>query len=103
MTDRITPPTIHLNGSSSQTLVEGFGKAAHAIRAAIDAVAETAPHMRDFYVQEDGEALFRHAQAQHRARLIALGTVLVDIESLGVSVIEQEDERNKIRNAGRVI
>lgn len=56
-------PTIHLNGSSRETLQQGFEKAYRAINAAQEAFAECAPNARDYYVQ--GPDAYRRASAEY--------------------------------------
>ena len=47
----ITPPTIHLNGTSSQELWKGYEAAYDAIRAAQEALGKIEFNSRDYYVQ----------------------------------------------------
>ena len=90
-TEMIEAPTIHLNGSSEQRLLDALVAATVALRAAEDAVAETAPHGRDYYVQQDGR--FEEAQRQHRARMVALELVRTELELQARAVFDQMEAR----------
>lgn len=74
-------PTIHMNGTSKNALLESYLGAMEAIRDAIEAVQDTSPHGRDYYVQEDPDA-FVGAVREHQARLKALQTVIGELEQL---------------------
>lgn len=47
----ITPPTIHLNGTSAKDLWEGYEAAYDAVRAAQEAFEKIEFNARDYYVQ----------------------------------------------------
>jgi hypothetical protein len=51
----ITPPTVHLNGTSAKDLWEGYEAAYNAILAAQEALGKIEFNARDYYVQ-DSEA-----------------------------------------------
>ena len=85
----LTAPTIHINGTSPASLMEGYTKALHALTDAYVALAATAPHMRDYYVQPDGGELFHIARDNHIARLKRIEECKTEIEALGLAVIEQ--------------
>lgn len=70
-------PTIHLNGTSREALHEGYIAAGQAVRQAILALAEAAPHERDYYPQ--GDDAYKRAMAEHNARAVKLGSVLEDL------------------------
>lgn len=69
----MTKPTIHSNGDRAETLVENYQKAARALQAALEALAETHPNARNFYPQ--GEEAIRASRAEHSARLDALNAI----------------------------
>jgi hypothetical protein len=60
-------PTIHLNGTSRQELIDQLSDAAHALEQAIEQVCKAAPNSRDYYPQ--GNAAFGPAQDQHYDRI----------------------------------
>ncbi len=70
-------PTIHLNGTSRDSLREGLMTAYTAVRTAIDAVCDAAPHGRDYYVQ--GPDAYTKARAEHDSRLARLKSVQDEI------------------------
>lgn len=56
-------PTIHLNGTSKDHLLEAWEKAHAALTEAIKAMAEASPNARDYYPQ--GPGAFQQAIEQH--------------------------------------
>jgi len=44
-------PTIHLNGTSADDLIEGLVRARHALNEAVSLLQDAAPNGRDYYVQ----------------------------------------------------
>jgi hypothetical protein len=48
----ITPPTIHLNGTSAKDLWAGYEEAYDAVRAAQEALGKIEFNARDYYVQD---------------------------------------------------
>lgn len=81
-------PTIHLNGTSRKDLHDGYVAAYEAVQEAITALNRTAPHGRDYYVQESGALL--NATSEHFARLRSLESVLTQLEELGVHTLPME-------------
>ena len=75
MADRqqLIVPTVHLNGTSKNALLEQRQKAWDAINKAFWALNEGCPNARDFYVQDDGA--FTRAANRHRARLDQLKAI----------------------------
>jgi len=84
-------PTIHLNGTSAEELLEQYRKVLEALREAHRAMAEAAPHGRDYYVQGTGAP--SRAIHQHVDRLKAITELIEDYERLAESVIVQESAR----------
>jgi hypothetical protein len=70
-------PTIHLNGTSFETLNREYLAAYFAVDAALDALGEVTVHGRDYYVQE-GNAV-SEAIEEHRERLRALEKIKSDL------------------------
>lgn len=73
-------PTIHSNGTSKGELFNSYVTALLAVEAAIDRVAKTSPHARDYYVQ--GDTAHGTAVAEHQARLRLLNTVSLELAAL---------------------
>ena len=76
----MTLPTLHPNGTSPDRLAEAYERAYDAVQAAYEAVRETAPNARDYYVQ-DSDAM-RRACDEHQHRLHHLHTVLAELDEL---------------------
>lgn len=77
-------PTIHLNGTSRDSLLEGYAASVLAIRNAIVVLGYTAPNARDYYPQ--GAWAYQEALGEHRARLAKLDSVLAEIEAIAEAV-----------------
>lgn len=77
-------PTIHLNGTSREALVEQLCEAVHALRIAGRALAAACPNGRDYYPQ--GEQAIQHALSQHAARLKAVDTVIGELERIAEAI-----------------
>lgn len=91
--DRIAP-LVHLNGTGRDGLMRGYREAARTLRAAVEALQQTAPHGRDYdchpLTPQLGEgAPLKLATEEHRARLQALEGVLFELEQLGRAVYAQ--------------
>lgn len=84
-----TAPRVHLNGTAKTSLMEGYSDALVALNKAHHALCQTAPHMRDYYVQPDGDLRFKWAQENHIARLKRLEDTIAEIEALGIAVSDQ--------------
>lgn len=80
----LTKPTIHLNGTSAQELLDAYVAAFQALHVAHAKLALTAPHGRDYYVQK-GDALAA-AIEQHAERMRRIGGVIREIEELAMHV-----------------
>ena len=87
MTHNLAVPTIHLNGSNKDRLLEALSNAREALRLALDAMRETAPNGRDYYTQKPGA--FALAQDQHTDRLV---TVTIAHDELTVIAMEINDQ-----------
>lgn len=60
----ITPPTIHLNGTSSKDLWQGYEAAYDAVRAAQEAIGKIEFNARDYYVQPGSWEKARDARSE---------------------------------------
>ncbi len=70
-------PTIHLNGTSKEELLDKLTGALTTLNSALNAVALTAPHGRDYYLQ--GENAHAQARGQHNDRLRRLEEIRNEI------------------------
>ena len=76
-------PTVHLNGTSEESLLDGYASANNALLAAIAALEACAPNGRDYYVN-GGD--INAACAEHKNRIAALTAVRCDINELAEHV-----------------
>ena len=72
-------PTIHLNGTSRETLSQEYQTAWRAARKAREALAETTCHARDYYVHPQDGA-FSEAQLERVKNLQMLDHVINYLE-----------------------
>lgn len=77
-------PTIHLNGTSKDRLLEAIENAHAATLKAQEALAETAPNGRDYYPQGP-DAIFK-AQDEHKARMRKLVEVQMELEHIAEAI-----------------
>ena len=77
-------PSVHLNGTPRQRLLDAYCEAGEAVRKAMEAVHEAGPNGRDYYLQGDG--VINLAGEEHRARIEALSKVLADMQELALHV-----------------
>ena len=82
-------PTIHLNGTSSASLLEANKEAYLAVRDALDKLRLAAPNGRDFYVQSD--TAFTQAALEHRARAEKLLEVARELEHIANGIYAQDE------------
>lgn len=84
-------PTIHLNGTSAQSLMDDLENAHEKIREAIQALSQCAPNGRDYYVQESGALVV--AQEEHQARMSKLVSIKAELEALAEGIDAQRVRR----------
>lgn len=77
-------PTIHMNGTSKESLLRGWDKAYVAINDAMNALAEAGPNGRDFYPQ--GPEALAIAIKEHSARMTKLDEVRSELQELCNSI-----------------
>jgi len=92
-------PSIHMNGTSAESLLESLLEAYSAVNKAVDAVAAAAPNARDYYPQ--GDNAFVEAREEHRSRLERLQSVQEELMEIAVAVQDQEDAKNTRPNPAR--
>ncbi len=83
----LTVPLVHLNGTGKRSLVEQLCNSSDAVRKAIDALCQGAPHGRDYYLK--GGDAYKQARAEHDDRLSRLQGVLDELDELTVAVDRQ--------------
>jgi len=72
-------PILHLNGTSKEYLSSKYHTAGSAVDAAIKALAETAPHGRDYYPEPGA---YERAQAEHESRMKRLHDIYEELGEL---------------------
>lgn len=82
-------PSIHLNGTPRERLVEQYAEASGAVRVAVRTLEAASPNARDYYVQGDGA--FAEAVAGHRSMLERLASVRQELEAVLDSLNEAGD------------
>lgn len=90
-------PTVHMNGTSGEQLLDQYTTAAEAVRRAIDAVCDAGPNARDYYVQGPDAGLA--AQREHEARIKALKGVRDELAAILEGLQEQLDARAEARRS----
>lgn len=80
----IAIPTIHINGTSQEELMNGYMDAIDALRIAISKIEACGPNGRDYYPQ--GAGAMTLAQAQHTERLHKLGLVSSELIEIAEAV-----------------
>lgn len=73
-------PTIHLNGTPHERLMEQVSAAREALRATVEALSEMTPNGRDYYPQ--GEGAFDKAAREHAARIQKISAVDAELAEL---------------------
>ena len=82
----MTLPTIHLNGTSKDELLQQVCDANNALNAAISKLLEATPNARDYYPQ--GPDAFRSAQKEHHERYMRLQAVRGELEELACGIVD---------------
>lgn len=90
----IIVPTVHLNGTSGESLLEQLHAIDVALDAALTALAKATPHDRDYYVQADPDAGPR-ARLAHQDRVARIEAVQAEIMALRLGVYTQLHARER--------
>jgi hypothetical protein len=90
MTD-ITIPTIHLNGSSKQFLIDQWSKTMEMLRLSMDCMRDCTPNGRDYYPQ--GEGVTEKARDEHADRSRKIQEVHDELMQIAIGVDKQRAAR----------
>lgn len=82
----IPVPTIHLNGTRQQALLDGVVDAQTAVRLAVEKLTAASPNARDYYPQ--GPQAFPEADAWFRKRIAALAVIGDDLQELAIAIAD---------------
>lgn len=80
-------PTVHINGTHRDSLLEQQTEACAALTRALDAMRAAAPNARDFYVQ--GPEAFEQAVAEHASRVKAVDRVRMEHVAIAEDIADQ--------------
>lgn len=86
-------PTVHLNGTSVENLIEGYEEAYTAVDDAIKVVCMNAPNARDYYVV--GPEAYPVARAEHEDRVARLVAVQKELEQIVGGLWDQQEARKR--------
>jgi hypothetical protein len=79
-------PTIHLNGTKRDDLIEDQMQIMSALRAAITVMSNNGPNARDYYPQ--GPSAFEAAREEHVARIHKLKDVLQEVTEFARAIVD---------------
>lgn len=80
LTIGLLTPTVHMNGTSREELIQQLCDAHHAINKAQEVLAQAAPNGRDYYPQ--GADAMWTAQKQHRTRVARLAATAAELMAI---------------------
>lgn len=80
-TTTVPMPTVHLNGTSRQRLLEGYTNAWKSLQSTIETLAKAECHPRDYYVNSDTEA-YAKARAQRDQQFADLHRIQSEIGAI---------------------
>lgn len=75
---RLVTPTVHLNGTSKEELVQGRIAVIEAAQALRDALQRAAPNARDYYPQ--GDDAYKLARAAWTERQLMIDKLIDDVQ-----------------------
>lgn len=90
----MTFPTVHLNGTSAQSLLEDLQRCTDALREARNALREASPNGRDYYVQ----GLTAHQQAvdEHQVRINFVLAIINELDQIAENIQGQQMVRERM-------
>lgn len=85
---KVILPTISINGTSAETLLEDYRAAYEALSTALDALTRIEFNARDYAQQENGWENWKAAQAAQQARWAAVSAVRDDMLAIAIHCSE---------------
>ena len=79
-------PTIHLNGTSKQQLLDDYCDTRQALDAAMEKMIENGPNARDYYPA--GDQAYRQAVKEHHDRIEQIHRVRFEIETIAEHIAD---------------
>lgn len=83
---KLSVPTIHMNGTHPDTLLDDICSARDKVREAITALSQCAPNGRDYYQQ--GIEAFAKARDEHIARLKHLHDICAELGEIAETIVD---------------
>lgn len=80
-------PTIHMNGTNKQTLLDDYQTAREALSNAKEKLMVAAPNGRDYYPQGDGA--YEVARLEHGQRLARIEQVITELDIVVEGIADQ--------------
>jgi hypothetical protein len=84
-------PTLHMNGTSKQQLLDDCCDMGHALNAAMEKMIENGPNGRDYYPQ--GDQAFAQARKEHMDRIAKIHAVKAEIDQIAEHIADAEGGR----------
>lgn len=88
-----THPSVHLNGTSVEALLEQNRKVSRALRTTLEAMSEAAPHGRDYYPQ--GSEALGKAMAEHKARVDQITGLLEEYRLQYIYLLNEQAKQER--------
>jgi hypothetical protein len=83
----MTAPTIHLNGTGGERLLQQYHDQIMALDNAINVLYQTGPNARDYYVH--GENEYKIARAEHDHRMKRLRDIKNELDGIWQTLFDQ--------------
>ena len=89
MSESLAIPAIHNNGTSKKELVDNLKEVYSSLREALNKLRKTAPHMRDYYTNQNND--YEIAEVQFNNRYCAIVKVMNELQQIAIAI--QTNER----------
>ena len=89
----MTLPTVHLNGTSVESLLEQNEHVLHSLYTTLEAMSLAAPHGRDYYPQ--GNEALGSAIEEHKTRVDLIQGLLVAYRAQRAHLLAEQDKRQR--------
>lgn len=80
-------PMIHSNGTSREQLQRDLEAAVHSLRDAREALQQTAPNGRDYYVYQGSTDVFNQARSEYDSRQRRLQEVIDELMEIWGAIV----------------
>ena len=79
-------PTLHMNGTSKNQLLDDYCDMGHALNAAMEKMINNGPNGRDYYPQ--GDKAFSIARQEHMDRIAKIHAVKEEIDQIATFIAD---------------